>query len=327
MIDRERGKELLQEDPQAYLLLSQIAFRAKRTSRNYSRVPLKENQAFIGDHENCGLSAQQYKDTKERLERHGLAIFHATNQGTIATLTGTDVFDINAEESTTEIQQENPFANPRKKRIKDAKEPAESSMKNENKDLAENQQRTNEDLTSNQPRTNEKPTGSHQATIGEPVTIREECKKTTTTMIEEGKSLYECLKNHPDLSEDDKLSLMNFPEQRVLRAIEYAQKAIIKTTLIRTLHWHCRQPTAPLPPENDPYKSTPQQAAAWEFNRFLNQHNYSNLATKNQEAIPENIAYIISGGHETSISLKNSIETVKSDFEQSKNEILQVKKL
>jgi len=327
MIDREKGKELLQEDPQAYLLLSQIAFRAQRTSRNYSRIPLKENQAFIGDHQNCGLSAQQYKDTKERLERYGLATFHPINRGTIATLTGTDVFNINAEGITISTQQDKPLANARKKRIKDTKEPAKSSMKNENEDLAGNQQRTNEDLTSNQPTTNEKPTENHQATIGKPVTIREECKKTTTTMIEEGKSLYECLKNYPDLSEDDKLSLMGFPEQRVLRAIEYAQKAIIKTTLIRTLHWYCRQPIAPLPPENALCKSTPQQAAAWEFNRFLNQHNYPNLATKNQEAIPENRTYIISGGRETSISLQNCIEMVKNDFEQSKDEILQDKRL
>src|SRR5690349_17900842 len=102
---RGTGIELLQSDPKAYLLLSQIALRALRKNANYSG--LKANQCYIGDHENIGLSQQEYRNAKKRLSKHGLVFFTSTNKGTIATLISSEVFDINAE---TDVKEQPNFS-------------------------------------------------------------------------------------------------------------------------------------------------------------------------------------------------------------------------
>ncbi|HEY2809923.1 MAG TPA: hypothetical protein VGJ00_00815 [Rhabdochlamydiaceae bacterium] len=102
---RGTGVELLQNDPKAYLLLSQIALRALRRDANYS--DLKANQAYIGDHENIGLSQQEYRNAKKRLSKYDLVSFISTNKGTIATLISSQVFDINAE---TDIKEQPNFS-------------------------------------------------------------------------------------------------------------------------------------------------------------------------------------------------------------------------
>jgi len=94
----EETRELLSNDHNSFVLLTQIAFRAKRTN-NFSVHNLQPGQALIGDHESCGLTEQKYRSAKQRLENYGLATFRATNKGTIATLTDSRVFDINATHS------------------------------------------------------------------------------------------------------------------------------------------------------------------------------------------------------------------------------------
>ena len=86
-------RELLR-DSKAFGLLTQIALRAKRTD-DFNIHDLKPGQALIGDHENCGLSAREYRSAKNRLRRYGLARFDGTSRGTIATLANTMVYDIN----------------------------------------------------------------------------------------------------------------------------------------------------------------------------------------------------------------------------------------
>lgn len=86
-------RELLR-DSKAFGLLTQIALRAKRTD-DFNIHDLKPGQALIGDHDNCGLSAREYRSAKDRLRRYGLARFHGTSRGTIATLANTMVYDIN----------------------------------------------------------------------------------------------------------------------------------------------------------------------------------------------------------------------------------------
>lgn len=83
-LNREKGFELLEEDPQAFLLLTQIALRARRTDGEYSKIALKANQAFIGDPKKAGLSRQKYRNAQKRLTRYGLATFQPTNKGTYA---------------------------------------------------------------------------------------------------------------------------------------------------------------------------------------------------------------------------------------------------
>ena len=83
-------------DPPAFLLLTLIAIRARRTDV-FNRHGLASGQAFVGDYKACGLSEQQYRTAKAKLEKWGFATFKATNSGTVATLTNTRVFDINAD--------------------------------------------------------------------------------------------------------------------------------------------------------------------------------------------------------------------------------------
>ena len=96
LIRGDAVRELL-HDPAAYALLSLIALRARWKNEGFSRHSLEPGQALVGDFHACGLSEQQYRGAKQRLARWRLATFQATNKGTVATLTGTSVFDINAD--------------------------------------------------------------------------------------------------------------------------------------------------------------------------------------------------------------------------------------
>jgi hypothetical protein len=281
---RDRGRELLEEDPKAFLLLAQIASRARRTAARYSRVVLNVNQAFIGDPQTIGLSRQEYRNAQKRLTRYGLATFKPTNQGTIATLISVEVYDINAEEITTQ------------------EKPTTLSMK-----------KTEKEPMKNQPIKHQKPLTRMKE--------QEECKKTTTPVDGEP-FLYESLQNQPHLSAEDKLSLMAYSKDRVLKALEWAATAKIKTTLIQALNWHCREAAPPPPPDKNFYQQTDQQRAAWKYNQFLKDHGFEELFIKNQETIPKLYAHLLVNGMETTTGLKNSLETVQDDFKSSMNEIL-----
>jgi hypothetical protein len=95
-------RELL-KDGNAFLLLTAIALRAKRTD-DFSIHGLQPGQALVGDHASYGLTQQEYRCAKVRLKRYGLADFKATSQGTIATLCDETIYDINV---TTGQQTEN----------------------------------------------------------------------------------------------------------------------------------------------------------------------------------------------------------------------------
>jgi hypothetical protein len=90
--------ELLLANHNAFILLYVIAYRAQRTG-GFNRHNLKPGQALIGDHKNYGMSLQNYRTAKLRLQEAGFATFQATSRGTIATLADTRVFDINADEA------------------------------------------------------------------------------------------------------------------------------------------------------------------------------------------------------------------------------------
>ncbi len=100
----EATRELL-KDPKAFGLLTTIALRAKRTNA-FSVHGLKPGQALIGDHASYGLTEQEYRSAKVRLRRYGLADFKPTHRGTIATLRGETIYDINvtAEQRTNNGQ-------------------------------------------------------------------------------------------------------------------------------------------------------------------------------------------------------------------------------
>jgi hypothetical protein len=92
----KRSPETLEllKDPNAFALLTVIALRARRTQAfNVHRLRL--GQALVGDYRNYGLSLQEYRGAKARLQKWSLARFRSTNRGTIATLLGTRIYDIN----------------------------------------------------------------------------------------------------------------------------------------------------------------------------------------------------------------------------------------
>lgn len=104
-VHHEEALELSENDPLAFLLLSQISFRALRKDSPYNKHKLKPGQALIGDFWKLAMTEQQYRDVKYRIEFiYKLATFQGTNKGTIATLTSTKVYDINlpSEERTKE---------------------------------------------------------------------------------------------------------------------------------------------------------------------------------------------------------------------------------
>jgi hypothetical protein len=94
------AEDLLEADPDAYLLMSQIMFRALRKKNKYNRHGLEPNQALVGDFESCGLTRQRYRSALLRLKTNHLITTKKTNKGTIATILGTEFCDINPENKT-----------------------------------------------------------------------------------------------------------------------------------------------------------------------------------------------------------------------------------
>lgn len=91
-----RALDLLEEDPQAFLLISLIALRARWKEKAFNRNGLKIGQALIGDHNTVGLTRQQYRLVMRRLTHGKIATFQGTNKGTIATILDSTIYDINS---------------------------------------------------------------------------------------------------------------------------------------------------------------------------------------------------------------------------------------
>lgn len=94
-----KGKETkeLFMDNHAFTLLAVIAYRAKRTN-DFSIKGLQIGEALLGDFKNYGMTEQQYRSSKSRLQKYGFATFRTTNKGTIATLSNAIIYDINPED-------------------------------------------------------------------------------------------------------------------------------------------------------------------------------------------------------------------------------------
>ena len=96
LMKTKETKELIKSAPNAFLLLTQIALRAKRTN-DFNVHGLKSGQALVGDYKSIGLTERKYRTAKAQLETWGFATFKGTNKGTIANLINSSVFDINEE--------------------------------------------------------------------------------------------------------------------------------------------------------------------------------------------------------------------------------------
>ena len=132
-------EELIEARPTAYILLSLIAYRAKRTSR-FSSLNLKTNQALLGDWRLYASSEQVYRDDKTFLERHKLATFTGTSKGTIATLLNKEVFDINREEMNEQVNEQKTT----EERTKNEQKTTNKECKNERMEKNEKKSNSNE---------------------------------------------------------------------------------------------------------------------------------------------------------------------------------------
>lgn len=91
----DESETLLARHPNAFLLLCQIAMRARWKSCPIKR--LEAGEAFIGDWKDAGLHSEMaYRCAKKVLKDCGLATFKGTNKGTVASLTSTTIFSISA---------------------------------------------------------------------------------------------------------------------------------------------------------------------------------------------------------------------------------------
>ena len=91
----EVAETLLAKHPNAFLLLAQIAMRAKW--KDDLITGMKQGEAFVGDFKQAGIETEMaYRHAKKVLVRCNLAAFKGTNKGTVATLTNTSIFSTTA---------------------------------------------------------------------------------------------------------------------------------------------------------------------------------------------------------------------------------------
>jgi hypothetical protein len=86
------------------VLLMFIAKRARRTPCRITGLDIGE--AMIGDFKNYGMTERKYRTAKNNLEKWGFSTFKTTNKGTVAKLIDSTVYDINAEESDGQIDEQ-----------------------------------------------------------------------------------------------------------------------------------------------------------------------------------------------------------------------------
>ena len=91
--------ELQARHPNAFLLLCQIARRARLTPCPVTGLEI--GQAYIGDYRQAGIqSERQYRTAKDTLKKRGFSTFKATSKGTIATLLEQGIFSLSPTEAT-----------------------------------------------------------------------------------------------------------------------------------------------------------------------------------------------------------------------------------
>jgi len=94
MLKSQKTIELM-KDPKVFMLLVQIAYRAKRTD-DFNIHGLEVGEALIGDYQSIGLTRGQYRAAIKRATKyHQISTIRTTNAGTVVKLINSDIFDIN----------------------------------------------------------------------------------------------------------------------------------------------------------------------------------------------------------------------------------------
>jgi hypothetical protein len=96
MLMRSKATLELLKCRNAFVQLGQIAYRARRTNE-FLVDDLDIGEALIGDFKSIGLTRQEYRTALKKLVKWGFITIRATNNGTVAKLINSEVFDINAE--------------------------------------------------------------------------------------------------------------------------------------------------------------------------------------------------------------------------------------
>lgn len=265
----------------------------------------------------------------EKLEKYGLAVFKRDKKGTIATLTSTAIFDINAEAEEDTLNNKQPLQNllgaiqqPTDNRkvtmLQPSEQPSDLSMENR-------REQPSEQPAYNHQATTEEPERNQTATTRQPLTKKEE-KEEKRAAAAFSHTFYKCL-DGLDLSDQEKRSLMHYGEGRVTHAVEFVKRKQDVDSVIGMLTWVCQQPELPELPREKRKNLTPQQKLAWEYNQFLDSNGYSSLAKQNEEMIPNDRMMILELGRPMSIVLNHSLLTLQDDFCKSKEEILKSQRI
>ncbi len=107
---RSKAAEELESDMPANHLLSIIARRAKRTD-DFSKHGLLVGQALVGDYVKCNMTRQQYRGAIARLQKYGFVTIKTTTKGSVVTLVGKKVYDINRQQSNQTPTIKQPSSN------------------------------------------------------------------------------------------------------------------------------------------------------------------------------------------------------------------------
>lgn len=87
---------LIERHPNAFLLLTQIAMRAKWKACPITK--LKAGESLIGDWHEAGLSSEKaYRHAKKVLTECKLAVFRGASKGTVATLADSTIFSVSTD--------------------------------------------------------------------------------------------------------------------------------------------------------------------------------------------------------------------------------------
>jgi hypothetical protein len=98
-LKRGTDTEELMKHPECFLLLTLIAYRARRTNDGFNPERLDIGQALIGDFKSIGLTSEKvYRTAKKKLQEWNFVAFQGTNKGTVATLLNSNVYDINGDD-------------------------------------------------------------------------------------------------------------------------------------------------------------------------------------------------------------------------------------
>lgn len=216
------AQELFENDIDAFIVLMQMAFRARWKDSQYNKDGLELGEALIGKEDSIRLklNEQRYRDAKKRIEqKYKKATFKGTNKGTIGKFTDNSVCDLN-------IQKENEQKNEQKNDQRTSGRTIKERAKNEQ--APPNEERKKERTVSVSKET------STASAISSPSSPDFSIDR---KVVEEALSAKGIKK-----PEDQRQILKSYGAQKVWLGLQhiFSQGFEIETTPIKALNWACK---------------------------------------------------------------------------------------